>query len=542
MGKSTYRLIIFFLIMGYNIISPQSVYTATYYVSPSGSNTTGNGSSAAPWQTITYATGKMVGGDTLILKDGVYYNINGENSIIPPSGSSGNYTIIKAQNNFGAIINGSQWTQSYHLLITISNKSYIQIEGLKIRDISGLGNSSILISNSDHIKILKTSIRNGVPFDFNYGNPIEIAGASHHVLLEDIWVTGTMRYGILIFKPESTGAPGVHTEKIILRRVIVRQDYISSNQPLGGIAFYGRESGTTEDTPSVKNILCQNCVVLDLNYGGKAWNYGDPAPAWRIYGAFYNPKITENISYYGSIALNIKGDISVGGEGIFDGFYISDNYTGNTGHNFINSVAYDITGNGIRFDHGKINGAGLVDQSLIGKSLKAVDDTTPESNMVVSVKNSIFLNNTNANSGVDVSAYNTYIPGSQAQGTNYSTNNPNLLYITRTTDLGTGENGVKRGATIETRYGVSGTLWDEPGFDQLTSDSLWPWPYENQIKADFSEPNDPPTGAYPPTNNTKRGFCADGMTLTTYIWEYLGNPTPPEIRPSPPPNVKVTLP
>ncbi|EKD27035.1 MAG: hypothetical protein ACD_79C00915G0001 [uncultured bacterium] len=62
--------------------------------------------------------------------------------------------------------------------------------------------------------------------------------------------------------------------------------------------------------------------------------------------------------------------------------------------------------------------------------------------------------------------------------------------------------------------------------------SLWPFPNENLIKAKMS--------AYSYDNgnlNGKRGFCADGkqlngrddITLTSYIWEYLGNPIPPEI-------------
>ena len=45
-------------------------YGATYYISPSGSDTTGNGTSGFPWATIRKGIGSMSGGDTLILKDG----------------------------------------------------------------------------------------------------------------------------------------------------------------------------------------------------------------------------------------------------------------------------------------------------------------------------------------------------------------------------------------------------------------------------------------------------------------------------------------
>jgi hypothetical protein len=71
-------------------------------------------------------------------------------------------------------------------------------------------------------------------------------------------------------------------------------------------------------------------------------------------------------------------------------------------------------------------------------------------------------------------------------------------------------------------------LWGEPGYDSLLSEPLWPFPNEDVVKNTM--------GAWTYMNNGKRGFCADGnglyggpITLTSYIWEYLGNPCPPEI-------------
>ena len=73
------------------------------------------------------------------------------------------------------------------------------------------------------------------------------------------------------------------------------------------------------------------------------------------------------------------------------------------------------------------------------------------------------------------------------------------------------------GARVEYRY--------ENG--QLTNIPLWPWPNENRIKRDFQTS---------PHQNPKRGFAADGnglyggpITLTSYIWEYLGNRCPSDI-------------
>ena len=64
--------------------SPSNAAAAVLYVSPTGSNTTGTGTSSNPWQTIGYATGQMAGGDTLLLQDGTY--TGSANQIRPPSG------------------------------------------------------------------------------------------------------------------------------------------------------------------------------------------------------------------------------------------------------------------------------------------------------------------------------------------------------------------------------------------------------------------------------------------------------------------------
>ena len=75
---------------------------------------------------------------------------------------------------------------------------------------------------------------------------------------------------------------------------------------------------------------------------------------------------------------------------------------------------------------------------------------------------------------------------------------------------------------------MSGTLYGEPGYDQLTDEPLWPFPNEDVIKAKMS--------AWDGLNDARRGFCAEGnglyggpLTLTSYIWEYLGNPCPADI-------------
>lgn len=88
---------------------------------------------------------------------------------------------------------------------------------------------------------------------------------------------------------------------------------------------------------------------------------------------------------------------------------------------------------------------------------------------------------------------------------------------------GKGYGGADIGANVLYRYGTDGTRFADAGYNTLTLTSLWPWPNEDRIKRDMC-------GA----SGVTRGFCSSGqrlgnlgpVTLTTYIWEYLGSAIP----------------
>src|SRR5688572_4355938 len=73
-------------------IAVAHVKAATYYISPTGNDTSGTGTSASPWRTATKAF-SMGGGHTYIWKDGLY-NYTGANIVNPPSGTAAVQTIL----------------------------------------------------------------------------------------------------------------------------------------------------------------------------------------------------------------------------------------------------------------------------------------------------------------------------------------------------------------------------------------------------------------------------------------------------------------
>jgi hypothetical protein len=142
-----------------------------------------------------------------------------------------------------------------------------------------------------------------------------------------------------------------------------------------------------------------------------------------------------------------------------------------------------------------------------------------------------------ANFGSDV--YEGYMPTAGAN--DVLNTNPQIKYITReevgSPVYGTASDGGNIGATILYEIGTTGTLYGDTGYDTITSTSLWPFPNEGVIKTDMASYS----WTNPVTGNPiigARGFAASGtglyggpITLTSYIWEALGNPCPARICP-----------
>src|SRR5262245_5473973 len=79
---------------------------ATYYISPTGSNSNGGASLSAPWKTFSFAIPQLRPGDTLILLNGTYTTANsglpeihcGASSHNASNGTASQPITIKAQN------------------------------------------------------------------------------------------------------------------------------------------------------------------------------------------------------------------------------------------------------------------------------------------------------------------------------------------------------------------------------------------------------------------------------------------------------------
>jgi parallel beta-helix repeat protein len=145
--------------IGVLLLTPSCVYAATYYVSPSGSDSN-NGSIGSPWKTIQKATSTLVAGDTVLIREGKY------NETVTPkqSGTATSPIVYKAypgekpeiiSTTYGISIEGTSG----------SPKAYIEMNGLTItgQDPSGgtgtYCSAGIASYYTHHIRIINNTIR-----------------------------------------------------------------------------------------------------------------------------------------------------------------------------------------------------------------------------------------------------------------------------------------------------------------------------------------------------------------------------------------------
>ena len=118
----------------------------SYYVSVNGSDSN-DGSDRAPWRTIQYGINQLNAGDTLYVREGVYY----ESLTINKKGRElEGYITVQAYPGEKAVISGKD--SNFRRLVSFENAHYIIFDGFELRDLittdSGNSLSGIRISDA----------------------------------------------------------------------------------------------------------------------------------------------------------------------------------------------------------------------------------------------------------------------------------------------------------------------------------------------------------------------------------------------------------
>jgi hypothetical protein len=495
---------------------------ATIFVATTGNDTTGNGSAAMPYKTIQKGVSTMASGDTVVVKPGTYVGkqnfINSRTAsgfVSIPSGTVARATTIRADVPFSVRIKNGVALNYYDNLVRLEQgTNYVNVDGF-ILDHADPGGEFTVEVNGNFNKLTRLIVKRSGETD-QFGGWFYVGGDDN--LLEDTAGVGSARYGYAM------GGPSATSQRNIVRRAVGRMDYSVSTQPKATFNIYGNDDGNH----FVRDNYLQNAIAID---GRKGSTTGEPT-----YGGFYFPKEPANSVIQGSIALNVEAE--------YAGFFIRELRALDL--RMVDSVAWGGYGTsyiaGVRAnasDTGALN----LDHLTVGNYRNAYynGDSAPTRVLI----NSVFINNTaltsSSDSGWTSVTNNAFFPTTQSIGTNNATATASTLkYIVRPESgsvlIGAGTGGSNIGADVTKQYGVSGTRYGETGYDQKTNVALWPWPYEDVIKSVFAESNPAPSTATPSSNTPARGFASVGndafgkpLTLTRYIWQYLGNRIPAEI-------------
>ncbi|MEA1925292.1 MAG: right-handed parallel beta-helix repeat-containing protein [Candidatus Altiarchaeota archaeon] len=519
----------------------EGVVATDHYTATNGSDTTGDGSLSNPWQTLQHSIAQIAGGDTLIIRDGIYAGASNilDHDHRPISGSEQSYTTIKAEHKGEVVFDG----EGVRVPVDIDNVAYIAFEGVVFRNSSG---SVFDITNSDHIKILGCGM--GEAF-----NNESIRGSSlffryvDYALIEDTYIWGSFRYGFFM----------LDSSHLILRRCVARQDrgIAAGYSNMGPFRIY-----------SSSNVSLQNCIAIDgdqTDYYLQNSDSGLVPATPKSYWPGGNNGPTHNVHILGSMALNnrgmsmyilsyqhapqnntVKDSVFWGGKNglwsrveedesvLFEHLTVGEIETGRDYNGIRGEYGHSIVArNNIIYGCGSDSG----DYALVW-----TDNPSNSSDYNVLYNNTNnYRENRGAHPGLnDICEENgnaidplTGLPGNGLASLKY------FPRIEDGSDLdGVASDGEDIGATILYKLGRDGTLWGEEGFNETTNESLWPFPNEDLIKEQMSQYYyDDPADELDPLRGD-RGFCAEGtgiyggnITLTSYIWEYLGNPCPPEI-------------
>jgi len=484
---------------------PVANMAATYYISPGGNNNANGQTEATAVKTFAKAFSLMTAGDELILLDGMYsqaagtgYISMGEaNSAQIPSGTVSRPTVVRAKTPgavkvIGALLVGTKTRKD----------SYIKIQGITFIGMSSLYNTSyVTVKDCGFYDISKSA-----DMTFSIGTNDHQMGNSYN-LIEDTWIWGSNR-GIAI---------NYRSEYNVWRRVMIRSDGCNTAPCLGegnpnhGIVVYDSA-----------NISLQNVIVVDRILGGGS-PYGDFSTAQHTDGMAYG-----NNEWLGCLSLNSE-DI---------GFYLEpDEVSLMPAHRLRDCVAWDATGIGINL---AMAGSNDVRNSTVrvksGHSGIRIASNLKDGTLtnVVVLGNAIYgINSAVAPSYANVFGSWTTSAFTQTSCTSSClTTNPladgSIKYVTRIEPgsplKGSGAQSADYGANIVFRYGIDGTRYGDPGYNTLTTTTLWPWPNEARIKQEMCA-----------ETGVSRGFCAKS-SLTEYIWTYLGNPVPPDFTSNAPPS------
>ena len=264
--------------------APSNAQGSTYYVDPSGSDITGNGSLLKPWGSIVYAAAQVSAGDTVLINPGTYTG-----GVYVSTGGTPAEPVTFQANGTGVVIEGSGGERD---AFYIEDADYVVVDGLTIRHANRAG---LRISVSDHVTVRNCTLGEngtwGLFTDFSDYTTVENCESYGAVNEHGIYISNssdfpTIRYnrlhhnrgcglhingdismggdgiisngvveGNIIYENGLGGGSGINLDGVI--HTVVRNNLLYANHA-GGITLYQIDGGSG----SHDNQMLNNTVLM----------------------------------------------------------------------------------------------------------------------------------------------------------------------------------------------------------------------------------------------------------------------------------------
>lgn len=239
---------------------PTRAQGTTYYVDPSGSDLTGDGSPGSPWATIQHAAAQVQPGDTVLISPGVYAG-----GIVVETGGTASEPISFIASGPGVVVEGSGGERDAFF---IDQADYILVEGLTIQHADRAG---MRISQSHHVTVRASTFADngtwGLFTDFSDYTVVEDSQAYGSVDEHGIYISNSSDYptirrntlhhnngcGLHMNGDISMGGDGIISFGLVERNVIYENGY-------------GGGSGINMD--GVTDTIVRNNLLYDNHASG----------------------------------------------------------------------------------------------------------------------------------------------------------------------------------------------------------------------------------------------------------------------------------
>jgi hypothetical protein len=306
-------------------LSGVEAQVGTYYVDPTGSDDTGDGSAAHPWHTIQHAATQVTAGDIVLINPGTY-----DGGITVDTSGTASQAITFRANGPGVVVEGSGGERDAFF---VDRADYITVEGLRIQHADRAG---MRISLSDRVTVRNCVFADngtwGLFTDFSNYTLVEGCESYGAVDEHGIYISNSSDYptirgnrlhhnagcGLHMNGDASMGGDGVISYGLIVKNVvyengtsggsginmdgvtdtIVRNNLLYDNHA-GGISLYRIDGGSG----SMNNLVLNNTILMPSD-GRWAINIPDVVDTGN---KVFNNIIYSDHSWRGSIVIAAPG-------------------------------------------------------------------------------------------------------------------------------------------------------------------------------------------------------------------------------------------